>query len=418
MTTDATTPICLGTREIDIRTKKQTKQKTSALLMVCSSTSSSNSITVSISTGLDTYSSKSITPSTDSKLDTVDNFTSHLLQQQNLTAGVSVVCDYEQGDNNNDQEIVKVIIRQRLETGIVKLVWSGILSKDIDNDNKGCLSFLQVLGSTIAKKQVEQQTSRAQQEQLQTDLHGWKDTATKIEGAWQVEKDILLEQFHVLYKATHDELRSTKLALQQLENRHKAAGNDYTTASSNKKRSSTTVAANNRVDHYQPDDQDELIYDMATVERLAAGPKPSVASTAVPALAPRKKEAAPTTKSSRAAPTAKATQVQKPAVVPKVASSTDTTSKNTGVTTSKSKVGAVAVASVKDLFQDPVLKTKRKRATTVDEDVSAQPVVTTTSAPSTIKSSASFSNKKPKISSSVDEKKRKELELLSALMDD
>jgi hypothetical protein len=414
--------MCLGTREIEIRTKK-TQEKAPALLMVCCSCADSTSTderTVTVSNGIVTYSCDRIDPVKDSKLDTVDTFTSHLLEKD--LAGVSVVCDYEK-----EEEEIKVVIRQRLETGIVKLVWSGILTKD-DNSN-GCLQILRILGSTIAKQHKEQETSQKQQSQMQTDLQGWKDTATKLEGAWQSEKNVLLEQFHTLYKVTHEELRCTKLALRQLENRQKAAGNDYTSAHTNKKRSNLLNL--NRVDHHhhQPDDQDELIYDMATVERLAAGPKQSTAaSAAVLAIMVRRKAAASSPSRPAVPPRAQAPGAPKPPAAPNILSvvasltSVDLvkhskTATTASSTATKSAVGAVAVASVKDLFKDPVLKTKRKRS--VDNDVDAHksnPRRKQAEEVSLPKSSAN--RKKPKISASVDEKKRKELELLSALMDD
>lgn len=65
------------------------------------------------------------------------------------------MCDYDQGEAQ-----VKVVIRQRLAIGIVKLVRTEIL---VTKGNQGCLTLLKLLGSTIAKQQTEQQLAHQQQ---------------------------------------------------------------------------------------------------------------------------------------------------------------------------------------------------------------------------------------------------------------
>jgi hypothetical protein len=138
--------------------------------------------------------------------------------------------------HNNDDGI-KVAIRQRLDTGIVKMIWSGILpnvtsvvsstatTATTTTTTPTCFPFLQTLGRTIRQEQERYHALQDQCNGLQIDLLGWKDTAEKLsEDVWQSVKDALIHNFWTLYRKTHEELRKTQLELQQLEDRHMAAG--------------------------------------------------------------------------------------------------------------------------------------------------------------------------------------------------
>jgi hypothetical protein len=177
--------------------------------------------------------------------------------------GVSLVVDGTIRDDG-----VKVTLRQRLETGIVKLLWSGILQRP-RCDGSSCFPLLQMLGSTIRREQERYTTLQEDYNSMHSDLLGWKDTAEKLsKDTWQIEKDALLQNFLVLYRKTHDMLCQTKLELQQLEDRHKAAGGHITTAPMTTTRR-PIIARSEGVD----DDHDQLLYDRHTIDRLAAGPQ-------------------------------------------------------------------------------------------------------------------------------------------------
>jgi len=156
---------------------------------------------------------------------------------------------------------LKVVIRRRLGTGIVKMLWTNVLKKS----RMGIFGFLQSLGNTINNDQKSFQSFDEQREKLERDLRCWKDTAEKLEGEWQKEKDSLLENFFSIYKTTHEELKQAKLELQRLENRKKAILYDNKVRDDEKGRTKATLDI--------PDDHDELLYDGDTVNRLAAGPK-------------------------------------------------------------------------------------------------------------------------------------------------
>lgn len=413
------TTTCLGTRQIKIRTTNK-KEFTSALLIVClsnddapsssSGSSQDQSLVVSISDGIDTYSTGLVDPSKNSKLGTVQEFTNHLLDHE--LEGIKLSFEYY---TDKGEIKLKATIKKQLKTEIVKIIWPGVLTK---NHDKGCLSILQTLGLTIEIEHEKHKSLGHQCLQLQTDLASWKDTAEKLEGSWQSEKNVLLEHFHTLYKATHEELRKTKLAYQQLENRHQAAGNDYTSPHINKRR--TGAANNNRVDHL-PDDQDELIYDMATVTRLAAGPKKSTGTMT------KKKPTLATSSNVKAKPKTAVTSTRPPRPTPVPLKLVTTPSKRRASSTKKlsedaqvdrvknAQAGPMVVASVQDLLKDPILS-KRKRIENSEDTLplTKQKHKETNKLPPA-KPSAS---KKPKISALVDEKKRKELERLSAILDD
>ena len=384
MTTDESFAACWGTREIEIRQSNKNEANKPALLVALQVDSR---LQIQISDGTATYQGD-INPS-DTKVfyledcDKVEILANHLLQEID---GISLVFDYVAPAD----EGIKVAIRQRLETGIVKMVWSGVLQQDAASET--CYPFMQTLGSTIQQENKKCQSLQDECNLLRTSLQGWKDTAEKLsENTWQSEKDNLLQNFFELYSKTHDELRKTKLELQQLEDRQKAGGSDY---NATRRRAATTTSRAATVAE-QPDDQDELLYDCSTIDRLAAGPqrrtgtvmmkKATTTETVKKATAPKPKPVAPPTKKKRSE------QNDQP-------SNVDPTLKEPVVTVGF-QLGAIGgVSSAKELFLDPVLSKRKLRNENPDT-----------------KSISSIS-KKPKISGDVDEKRRKELEKMAAIL--
>mmetsp|Transcript_6040 Transcript_6040/g.8820 ORF Transcript_6040/g.8820 Transcript_6040/m.8820 type:complete len:381 (-) Transcript_6040:2344-3486(-) len=237
---------CMGTRNIKIREEK--KEPSNALLAVfrCDSR-----IGIKIANESSAFECL-IDPSYSNEFSGTDLIAQFFLSNEldDVSLAFDMVADS-----------LKVVIRRRLGTGLVKMLWTGVLERS----PTGIFGVFQALGNTINDYQKKFYSLNEQREKLEADLRGWKDTAGKLEGGWQTEKDALLENFFSIYKATHEELRRTKLDLQRLENRKEVISHERETVVGNKKRRTKATLD-------IPDDHDELIYDVDTVNRLAAGP--------------------------------------------------------------------------------------------------------------------------------------------------
>lgn len=393
-----TTTSVLGTRLVQIRDVSEALLVISRLDKEDDQSTRKSTVQLSVSTGTTVYTVPSpIDVTNNTKLDSIHEFASHLLSPS-AEDGISLMIEPQ----NDDGGTIKLSLRQRLESGLVKLLYSGVMAEEETNSN---LNVLKLLSTTISQEQTKFNELQEECNTLKSDLEGWKDTATKLDlQHWQAEKDALVQHFFTLHQATHEELKKTKLELQQLEHRHVAAGNDYNVRS-NKRRP---------IDQHAPDDQDQVLYDMTTIDRLAAGPivvaappAPKQRSTTAAAKSTAlKKSSKPPASSTKAA--AKQAASAEPAAA---VSERPAIKKKDVARDSAGRIrlgdGAVAVSSVEDLLHDPALsgtnKRKHSKRTSDNDDD------TTTSSKAT---------KKPKISSSVDEEKRKKLEAMAAILDD
>ena len=346
--------------------------------------------------------------------------------------------------NNNDDGI-KVAIRQRLDTGIVKMIWSGILpnvtsvvrSTTTTATTTTCFPFLQTLGRTIRQEQERYHALQDQCNGLQIDLLGWKDTAEKLsEDVWQSEKDALIHNFWTLYRKTHEELRKTQLELQQLEDRHMAAGSGSIPSSLSYQQQQRQQQGNKGIGEIQqhpranksntasigvteqPDDQDELLYDRTTIDRLAAGPLSQPFRTAAlttkskgtkqGSTGPRKNQK--TTVRSKPQPSDGPTSITATTTTPATTTSVTNPSlrerSDEQVTVGFQLADVGVVSSAKELFQD-LAANRKKRAFVQDA-----PTTTTSS------SDAKAVIKKTKISDAVDDDRRKALEKMAAILGD
>lgn len=324
------------------------------------------------------------------------------------------------------------------------MIWSGILpnvtsvagSTTTKTTAATCFPFLQTLGRTIRHEQERYHTLQFQYHSLEINLQGWKDTAEKLsEDVWQSEKDALIQNFWTLYRKTHDELRQTQLELQQLEDRQMAAreGSGSLEVSSYQEEKGRirrnhhprTNNNNNKNNNHatssvteQPTDQDELLYDRTTIDRLAAGPLSQPLFRTGPAreimTTNKGKKKQVSTKKGKKQMTDTGSEPQRSNGI-----TSDTTTTVTNAASSEPKndeqVTSVGfqlsdvgvVSSAKELFQD-IEANRKKRALVQD----------TSSNRNTSNDEANAATKKTKISDAVDEERRKELEKMAAILGD
>ena len=360
---------------------------------------------------IDPCDTKIIHQDVDTDSQKVDILAQHIFTEME---GVSLVVDRTISDDG-----VKVTLRQRLETGIVKLLWSGMLPR-AQRDASSCFPILKLLGLTIRREQERYNTLQEDYKSMQSNLLGWKDTAEKLSrDTWQSEKDALLQNFLMLYRKTHDMLRQTKLELQQLEDRHKAAGGCFS--------SSTTgpVATTRRPAIMRSegvDDHDEVLYDQRTIDRLAAGPQSrnaflaTIEKEGVPARGgvetSNKKTASKSLPASRTPAINHASGESRTQAtdLPLKDKRLPETSGDRGTAESMGTVLG-GISSAKELFQD-LADAKRLRISSLSTTGSTDPQERTDG-------TTKLPNKKRKVSTSVvDEKRRRELEKMAAILGD
>ncbi|KAI2510812.1 hypothetical protein MHU86_3598 [Fragilaria crotonensis] len=420
---------CLGTREISIRTTAalttiMTNGMPEVATDACSGVSGvrpallvgfrvQGKLELQISDGtphhyyqgtIDPCDTKIVYQESDSEIQKVDVLAKLVIHEME---GVSLVVDGTIPDDG-----VKVTLRQRLETGIVKLLWSGILQR-AQCDVSSCFPLLQILGSTIRREQEKYKTLEEDLNSVQSDLLGWKDTTEKLsKDTWQVEKDALLQNFLVLYRKTHDVLCQTKLELQQLEDRHKAAGGHSSSAPMTTTTRRPAIARSERVEA----DHDQLLYDRQTIDRLAAGPQsrnlfiPTQAKESVSTVG----AGTPKKVSKRTLDVGSRTESmnnKKGDLRMKTTDSTSTYARQPKSAASRQRGTAPSVvptlggiSTAKELFQD-LAATKRQRSSssTLSNEQSND--------------LAKLPCKKPKVSHTVvDEKRRQELEKMAAIL--
>jgi hypothetical protein len=215
------------------------------------------------------------------------------------------------------------------------MLWNGLLQPCSENT-----TLLLRLGTSLQQEQDHQAQLERENQQLQHDLQRWKDTANKLEGVWQSQQDSLVENFFALYQETHEELRNAKLQLQQLENRLQVVGSS---PAAHHKQPHTTAAVTRLQDH--PNDQDVVLYDDALVDRLAAGPS----GPSTRAVQPNDNKRSHDKEESADSPPVAPPQPRRMLV---------------GRT--------IAVQSVQDLFQDPVMSSCQGTNDKADEEYNAR----------------------------------------------
>eukprot|EP00978_Attheya_sp_CCMP212_P008171 scaffold19088_cov53-Attheya_sp.AAC.5 len=221
------------------------------------------------------------TSETGGRVGLLDVLVSHLLTDEHKDKNVSV--EYRQLSHCRD---ILMTIRERLSSGIVRLVWSGALKetkkelrlghvledKNNDSDSAGpsssALPVAILLGNFLRESSNELDVTKRQSEQVASELAAWKDTATQLDAKWQTEKDELTQRFLVLLNRVKGDLRRTKNNLQRAQDIAKATPTNALIQPG-------TVVTEDQLLETAADDDDYLLYDPQMVERLANGPPKS-----------------------------------------------------------------------------------------------------------------------------------------------
>ena len=187
-------------------------------------------------------------------------------------------------------------IRERLDSGIVKVVWSDFLENSSSAGNNAYLfaSFL-ITSLRDAHKDIAQ--LRTELSKAKADMTGWKDTASKLDKKWQKEKDGLTERFLVLYNRVKSDLRDAKRELSD-EKKKKTVRVEPLVQNALAPEEPTAAQIYN--------DQEDLMWDADMVEMMAAGPAKKKPSAAAKSNGASRKVASTT--STTAKPSAKRTR--------------------------------------------------------------------------------------------------------------
>ena len=124
---------------------------------------------------------------------------------------------------------LKISIKERLPSTMVRIVWSATLSCVEDanhnaattNKNMTKNSATELLDLSLRLTEQQQEVElrlRTVQEHYQLllrDRDGWKDTAQKLDGQWEKEKSLLFQNFCTLYTNKHDHDQTIITQLEQ-----------------------------------------------------------------------------------------------------------------------------------------------------------------------------------------------------------
>ena len=224
-----------------------------------------------------------------------ENLQSLLLDESNSSITISFGL-IDIGDANSPPK-VKITVRERLDSGIVKVVWNNFMESG-PAANNNAYRFTSFLTSSLRDANKDIAELRAELAKAKADMTGWKDTASKLDGILQKEKDGLTERFLVLYNRVKQDLRNAKKELSE-EKKKKTVRVEPLVQNA--------LAPEEPMAPQNHDDQVELMWDANMVETMAAGPakkKPSAATKSRPTGATAAKQ--PTKRTlEEEAPTAK-----------------------------------------------------------------------------------------------------------------
>lgn len=184
---------------------------------------------------------------------------------------------------------IKMTVRERLDSGIVKVVWSDFLESGSATGNNAYL-FTLFLTTSLRDANKDIAQLRADLSKAKADMTGWKDTATKLDDKWQKEKDGLTERFLVLYNRVKSDLRDAKKELS--DEKKKKTVRVEPLVQNALAPEEPTAAQNHNV-------QEELMWDADMVEMMAAGPAKKKPSAAAKSNGVSRKVAKPSAKRTR-----------------------------------------------------------------------------------------------------------------------
>ncbi len=147
----------------------------------------------------------------------------------------------------------------------------GISTKDDEphvvlNNNDTSLEISFSLSQSLKKAQSEIKKLKSEKEQIMLELAKWKDTAMKLENAWDQEKTELFQNFLTLYNRVKAELRKTRNELREQTLNPVVLSNNKLKRQSNV--NSSPSKQNDIIDHVE--EHDILHFDPDEVDRLAS----------------------------------------------------------------------------------------------------------------------------------------------------
>lgn len=171
---------------------------------------------------------------------------------------IKLVIKYYDSKNIDDQDAA------------MKKAWDGTLQKETSSTRgNNIMSFYRLLGEGINQGQHNIEKLQGKIENLKKNCASWKDTAEKLEGAWQDEKDTLFQNFVLLYNQTRDALEKTRNELQDLKRRQAEEEQEKRVSKRPRiKREEGEEDLDNLAD--QPDDIDDRIFGQDMVDALAS----------------------------------------------------------------------------------------------------------------------------------------------------
>ena len=160
---------------------------------------------------------------------------------------------------------IKMTVRERLHSGIVKVVWSDFLESGSAAGGNGNNAYLFASFLTTSLRDANKDIAQLQTDlsKAKADMTGWKDTASKLDNKWQKEKDGLTERFLVLYNRVKSDLRDAKKELSD-EKKKKTVRVEPLVQNALAPEEPTAAKIQNG--------QEELMWDADMVEMMAAGP--------------------------------------------------------------------------------------------------------------------------------------------------
>jgi uncharacterized protein YoxC len=293
--------------------------------------------------------------------DTKLNFDDHDRHSQLQLLG-SYILDHHDGISATyrpqDAENLVVTLRQTLDSGIVKILWTGTLT-NVSN-------VLSLIGSTLNQQRRQLDQAASENVRLAQDVQVWKGQVDSILHKQQLEKDILTHQFSKLYEATHDKMREMRKNLDRLQRQEEVLYRPASNISSKKRVTKDTSTED--FTEGQPNDHD-AVWDSSLVRRMTESIKSRPeAETTSPAIdtsskvvpiakttsstdAPAQKSSLVTKRRAPPKPVAKKRKALNPALsVPENDSHRSSpTRTNNNVRTAKE------VFSTDDLFRDPAV---------------------------------------------------------------
>ena len=161
-----------------------------------------------------------------------------------------------------DSEKLLVTLRQTLDSGIVKILWTGTLTN--------VCNVLSLISSTLNQQRRQLDQAASEIVRLNEEVILWKGQVDSILHKQQLDKDILTHQFSKLYEATHDKMREMRKKLDRLQRQEEALYRPVSNISIKKRVTKDTITED--ITEGQPNDHD-VVWDSSLVQRMTESTK-------------------------------------------------------------------------------------------------------------------------------------------------